>query len=450
MMQRQRPAEVLRNAAMDTMAFQVDSARGEIATGYLTRYGKFEDLRAMPERAWMAFTGQDLPIAVDQVQPFWMYGPPRSVQTVQIGQVFHPGMADRLPQDLRNTVVFIGSSDPQDAGIDDHFPVPTSGRGAELIGGVELAATAFLNLLHGTRLHRPVPLIETLLVFGMAFLGGLAVFMLTGWRLFMGIASVGIGYLAVASLAFSQTLYWPPIAVPVFLTTLLLLLAAISVRYFFARALVGRLVPKPIAAMLMDSTVADRRAAVNEHATIMFTDLVGSTALAESMDQLAYADIANLYYDSATELVEAERGMVVEFQGDGIVAMFSESVTGPDHAARACAAARALSHHMDRRNAEHPDEPPLKIRVGINSGLTATGDIGARRRFTFKALGDVVNVAARLEQHGKSLKVADENIILLSGDTRDGAPELTDWFHHVGSMDVRGRAHGIQVYRIDL
>lgn len=450
MIQRQRPTELILKAAKGTVAFQVDSARGEITTGYLTRYAGFDDLRAMPDRAWMEHTGGDLAVAPNLIQPFWMYGPPRSIDTVQIGAVFNPDTPDVLPQDLAARTVFIGSSDPLDAGIDDHFPVPTSGRGAELIGGVELAATAFLNRLHGTMLNWPVPLVQTLLVFNMAFVGGMLVLCLTGWRLIFGIGALGVAYLMAAFLVFSKALIWLPIAVPVFLTTLLLCLAAISVRYLFARALVRRLVPAPIASKLMDNTVADRRAAINENATIMFTDLVGSTALAESMDQLAYAEIANLYYDTATELVEAEGGMVVEFQGDGIVAMFSESVTGKDHASRACAAAIALSGNLEARNAAVPEAPALKIRVGLNSGLAATGDIGARRRFTYKALGDVVNVAARLEQYGKIIQKTGENVILLSAVTRDYASSFAGETEFVGRMTLTGRVEEIEVFKIKM
>ena len=447
--QRIQPREDFRKLALGTMAFQVDATRGAMATSYLTTFRQHEDLMPMPEKAWTLYTGQARPGHAEPFQPIWLYGPPRSVPTVSLKDLFDPQTTETVPEDLSNVVVFIGSSDPEDAAIDDHFPVPTSGRGNELIGGVELAATAFLNRLHGTILKRPAEGIEAAIVFLVAFLGGFVVLMLTRWRLIYAIAVISLGYMAVAALTFSQALVWLPVAVPVFLTALLVSLAAISVRYFFARALVSRLAPRQIASMLLEGTTPDRRAVKTEHATVIFTDLMGSTRMGEVMDEVSYSDSVNLYYDTATDVIEAHDGMVVEFMGDGIVSLFSESVTGANHAAKGCAAARALVARLSRDNREAGDErPPLLTRMGINSGLTATGDIGARHRFQYKALGDVVNVAARLEQHGKTVDTDDEHIILVSETTFAAANLSTTETEVVGDLQLRGREASLGVYRL--
>ncbi|MEM6624966.1 MAG: adenylate/guanylate cyclase domain-containing protein [Pseudomonadota bacterium] len=450
MIQRRQPRPMFRDGALGTMAFHVDSARGEIATSYATRYGG-TGLRAMPEKVWEVFTGQTLPSASVDSQPIWLYGPPGTIPTVPLAAMFDPALADLLPQDLSGMVVFVGSSDPDDPGIDDHFPVPTSPGERQLIGGVELAATAFLNLLHGTLLDRLDPQSEWAIVFFVALAGGVVVLTQTRWRLMGSIAVISIGYLAVAIVAFSEFRIWLPVTVPVFLTAALVCLAAVSVRYFFVRALVGRLAPRPVADMLLQGTVADRKAAKSEVATIIFTDLVGSTALAEQMDEVAYTAAINRYYDAATEVIEQHGGMVVEFMGDGIVSMFSESVTGPDHAAKGCAAVKALVERMTGGDAEHEgDAPEFRLRVGINTGITATGHIGARHRFSFKALGDVVNVAARLEQMGKDAEHAEQHTVLLSETTRAAAGLEPAQLEPLGSVSVRGRAESVAVFRLPI
>ena len=417
--ERLHPVGALKNAALDTMAFNVNSARGEIATGYLTRHGPFRDLLPMPDKAWTLYTGDALPEARPDVQPFWMYGPPTTVQTIPLMSVFDSGGA-ALPDDLKNRVIFVGSSDPEDASIDDHFPVPTSGD--RLIGGVELAATAFLNRLYGTQLQRPDPAIEALVVFLVATIGAMVILSFAGWTMMSTLAALSVGWLVISIVAFIQAQLWLPVAVPVFLTAAILTLAAISVRYLFVRALVARLAPKQIARSLIGGTVADRRGVKTEPATIMFTDLVGSTGLAETLDEIEYSYAVNRYYDAATEVIEDHGGMVVEFMGDGILSLFSETVTGKDHAARCCRAAEALLAKVAEDNvAAGPDAPMLSLRIGINTGVTATGDIGARTRYNFKALGDVVNVAARLESMGKTIVDRGENVVLLSGTTRDAA-----------------------------
>lgn len=445
----QNPTDLLAGAAKGAMAFRVDSDRGAMATAYKTRFpvSAGEDLIAMPDRVWMEFTGHQRPEVSDDFQPIWLYGPPRTIPTLPLKDVFDPSLPG-LPDGLGNTAVFIGSSDPSDASIDDHFPIPTSGRGNELAGGVELAATAFLNRLHDDRLTRPQPWVELMLVFVAALLGALVVLTQTGWRLWALIAVGFTGYLITAAVIFAQARLWIPVAIPVFATAPLICLAALAVRYLFARALVTRLAPKQVAHQLLDSTVADRHAVRTEQATIMFTDLVSSTAMSEALSEIAYTEAINVYYDLATDVVEAHGGMVVEFMGDGILSIFSDSVTGPDHARRACDAARVLVRDLTAANASAKDHPVLRIRVGINSGLTATGEIGARRRYNFKALGEVVNVAARLEEMGKTVDHDDDHIVLLSEATRKQADLSGPEISSLGPLTLRGHRSKVITYKM--
>lgn len=453
---RHSPLAKFRDRALGTMAFHVDSERGEIVTSYITSWAQtiaeqvhFGDLRAMPDRAWAEYTGRPLPTGQPRLQPIWLYGPPRSVPTVRLRDALDPTV-DALPADLSQTAVFIGSSDPEDAEIDDHFLVPTSGRGNLLIGGVELGATAFLNRLHGTMLNRMPGWAEGALVFLVALAGGLSVVLLSGRRLWLTIGVIFAGYLAVAAFVFQIWLLWLPVALPAFLTTLCVALAAISTRYFFARALVSRLAPRQVASILLDGTDAERRATRIEQATIMFTDLRGSTGMAERLDAWDYAEVMNAYYDTATDVVEHHGGMVIEFLGDGIVAMFSESVTGGEHAARGIDAARDMVDRIRALNDQSDTSCTLSIRIGLNSGLTSTGEIGARHRFNFKALGEVVTVASRLEQLGKSLIGNEQHIVLISHSTQQSARLPETVLDALGPQLLRGREAALDVFRLRL
>ena len=71
--------------------------------------------------------------------------------------------------------------------------------------------------------------------------------------------------------------------------------------------------------------------------------MVGSTALAERLGDDAFRKVMNRYYSAATAAVEANDGMVVEYMGDGILALFTSGVAGPDHATKACLAAQQVS-----------------------------------------------------------------------------------------------------------
>ena len=89
----------------------------------------------------------------------------------------------------------------------------------------------------------------------------------------------------------------------------------------------------------------------------------------------------------------------------------------------------------------------LRLRVGINTGVTTIGDIGARHRFNFKALGDVVNVAARLERLGKEIGPEGRHVVLLSGATRQDSGLPDSAVESLGERQLRGRETPVSVFR---
>jgi adenylate cyclase len=125
-------------------------------------------------------------------------------------------------------------------------------------------------------------------------------------------------------------------------------------------------------------------------------------------------------------------------------------MSGPRHAARACEAALALSRTLG--DATPPAAPEgdgrIRLRIGINSGLTATGDIGARHRYNFKALGDTVNVAARLEQLGRDMDDGLGDVILVSHATREMSEFDAARFDDLGSVHLRGKQASTGVARL--
>lgn len=427
-------------AARGSGAFQIVAPTGTVVQGYVTRFEGFpgtENLAALAHRLTGGTVAADGPVE----RPIWLYGPPLSVPTVPLARVAAGG----LPADLRGRVMFVGASDPGVIGTPDHFRVPVSDGAARTMGGVELMASAYANLAAGDDLRRPPPLAGAGLVAGFALvLGWLA--QARGRRGVVAALVLPPLWALAAALAFAQGQLWLPLAVPVLLGGPLGLMLALVNRDAFARTLVARLAPRQIAADLLQGAVSERRAVASEPATIVFTDLVGSTDLGDRLDTSAYSAVMNHYYDTVTAVIEAEGGMVVEFMGDGILALFPLSVTGPGHAARACAAARAMGAALDAAGPPAGLGPgALRLRIGIHTGQTATGDIGARHRFSYKALGDTVNVAARLEELAKSRDTGRGSVILVSEATRSAAGLGPEVCEPLGPVTLRGKRTTISV-----
>jgi class 3 adenylate cyclase/tetratricopeptide (TPR) repeat protein len=141
--------------------------------------------------------------------------------------------------------------------------------------------------------------------------------------------------------------------------------------------------------------------------TVIFCDLISSTALGERLDPESYRRVLSRYFETAQQVVERHGGTVEKFVGDAVMAVFGVPVLHEDDALRAVRAAAALRERMEWLNKELEREygTRLTLRIGVNTGEVVTG---TEERL---AIGDAVNVAARLEQ------AADADEILLGSET---------------------------------
>jgi adenylate cyclase len=136
---------------------------------------------------------------------------------------------------------------------------------------------------------------------------------------------------------------------------------------------------------------------------------------------------------------------VDKFVGDAIMAVFNAPLDQPDHAVRAVDAAlamqeatRSLAEGWARRGL-----PPLLIGIGVHTGLAVVGSFGAEKRSDYTAVGDTVNVAARLESLSKDLDCS----IVISAATAQHLPAGLP-FEPLGTVSIRGREAGIEVYGV--
>jgi class 3 adenylate cyclase/CHASE2 domain-containing sensor protein len=448
---RLRPSAPLSGAATGTVFFQTDGSPGRVVTGYPTRSHFFPTVPSMPVEAWRRHTGQETIAtqAMPDFQLIWLYGPARTIPTVPIRHVFEAG-ASGLPADLSRHTVFVGASDASERSPYDHFRVPLIKAESELMGGVELAATAFLNLVHRQRMLSLPPAAQAGVVFCYALAALLAAQFLGGRRAIGGVMTIAVAYGATAAAVFALARLWLPVALPLIIVAPIAVLSAFSARFVGARRLVERLAPRPYARALLRHPGIGRSDSGIEDATVMFADMVGSTALAERLGEDAFRKVMNRYYSAATAAVESNDGIVVEYMGDGILALFTSVVAGPDHPTKACLAARRISAGSLREpgGAEPADQAGFRLRFGIHSGKVVTGPTGAEHRYSFKALGDSVIVAARLEEHGKTLRQDGADLILLSAETRRRAALPDELFHSLGMTKLRGRQHEVEIFRL--
>ena len=133
--------------------------------------------------------------------------------------------------------------------------------------------------------------------------------------------------------------------------------------------------------------------------TVMFADLSGFTAASTKMTPDALTSKVNRYFNYIVQPVDSTGGYVERFLGDAVLGMWGAPLTSEDHAVKAVRAAMAIVDGVRRAREEDEarGEPGFTIKVGINSGIAVVGNVGSENRFSYTAMGEDVNLAARLE-----------------------------------------------------
>jgi len=204
-------------------------------------------------------------------------------------------------------------------------------------------------------------------------------------------------------------------------------------------------VPKTLVQRLMArGDVTDIRSEVRK-VTVLMTDIVGFTALAEEMGAEETASFLNEHLALVTGCIEAEGGVVDKFMGDAVMALWGALEPEPDQATRAVAAAMHIVEALEAANRDC--DHPVRLRIGIHSGMVVAGNIGAPARMNYTVVGDTVNVAQRLEALGKTLLPASETAILISAETAGALDQDVD-LHSLGRHELRGRSGAAEVFTI--
>jgi adenylate cyclase len=195
------------------------------------------------------------------------------------------------------------------------------------------------------------------------------------------------------------------------------------------RELFGRHVGEDVAAAALHSNV-ELGGEIRE-VSVLFVDLVGSTALAASHPPTDVVDLLNQFFAVIVDEIDTRHGLVNKFIGDAVLAVFGAPTPVHDHADRALGAARAIATRLRH------EVPEADAGIGVAAGPVVAGNVGDRRRYEYTVIGDPVNEAARLTEHAKKLSIgiaASDRVL-----ARAAAQEARRW-ETAGNVTLRGRA----------
>jgi adenylate cyclase len=178
-------------------------------------------------------------------------------------------------------------------------------------------------------------------------------------------------------------------------------------------------------------------------ATILFTDIEGFTRIGEELSPDRLVKLLNEYFSVITKPIEKHNGVITQFQGDAILAVFNVPTDDPDHAANAVRAALEIQELLADR--VFSEGIKLTTRIGINTGNVVAGSVGSEDRVNYTVHGDAVNLAARLEALNKEYGTR----VILSGSTAElvGGRFACE---RMGEIVVRGKQTSVTVFRLIL
>jgi adenylate cyclase len=366
-------------------------------------------------------------------------GPPGTFPTYSFAKV----ISGTTPRSVfRDRIVLVGANV---LGSGDVFRTPFTAS----LSGVERLATILDSIIRGDALRRPIyaPGLEALCMLGMALAIGLAMARLSLTGATLVFAALSITGAAAVEVAFIRSGIWFAQALPAmalvitFVSTLLYRYGLLDKDYRRVRRTFARYLAPAMVERLASSGKFPELGGELREITVLFCDLRGFSGISERLDPPALTRVVNDFFAAATEAIQAHGGMIDKYFGDAVMALWNAPLDQPNHAELACRAALAIGERMAALNARRAaaGEQILVSGIGIDTGFCTVGNFGSKERFDYSALGDTVNIAARLEGETKAFGVA----VIVGPETASRVPGFA--LLPLAAIRVRGRTQEIEV-----
>ncbi|MHB8127111.1 MAG: CHASE2 domain-containing protein [Desulfitobacteriaceae bacterium] len=365
-----------------------------------------------------------------------------NIETIPIYKVLNG--EEKLAQ-FTDSVVLIG---PYTIGFQDMYYTPSSKK--LQMFGVEIHANILQCLLDGgiyNRASRPWGLLLLIVLGLLAYFGMERA--RAKWAVLILVAFLFI-YSVVVVVVFQTIKIMLPYIYLILTISAIYIFSVVS-QYILERrersrvtGIFGRYVSKAVVREILSSQEEIKVGGVRKDITLMFVDIRGFTPLSEKMEPEDIINILNEYLDLCSRAVFAFEGTIDKFIGDGVMSIFGAPIEQKDHPERAVRAALQMQRESGKL-AERLMERygrSVSFGIGLNSGPAVVGNIGSQERLDYTAIGDTVNLAARLESNAKPGQ------ILISKDTYERIKEKFK-VTPLEPIKVKGKEKPVEIYQVE-
>jgi len=370
-----------------------------------------------------------------------------TINTDAAGRVWIDWVTSFSSDPLAGTIVFVGVTA---AGVSPLVPTP---RG--LMYPHEIQATLFETLLAGTSPVRPDwalgAEILVVLIFGL----------LTAWSArYLPVLVVPAGIIGIGALTASGSV-WGYLSLGMLVDAAFPVLSSLVVgsvgvgqrmiseyrQKLQIKGMFGTYVSPKLVQQLVDDPSLMKLGGDTRTLSFLFCDIVGFTPISEHFknnnDPQGLVTLINRLLSALTDVVLSLDGTIDKYMGDCVMAFWGAPVDCDNHQERAVTCAAMMLVALEKLNQEIEAEglPRMGIGIGVNTGPCVIGNVGGDKRFDYSAIGDSVNVAARLESSTRKY----EQDVLIGETTAQAVPDMVEY---LDSIEVKGKSEKLEVFSL--
>lgn len=351
------------------------------------------------------------------------------------------------PGVFKDKIVFVGGNAKAIAiGLTDVKRTPISGD----FPGVDVQATNLDNLLHNEFLVQTTSaqdILNLIILLGATFL------VIRYFSLFVSLGIISV--MIILYITMCAFLFHFNIAINV-ITPIALQLITMTIAYSYRFILEGQNKEKIKRAMgqyishdVMQDVVKNiddvRLGGKRANVTVLFADIRGFTSMSEKLTAEEVSLILNEYFTEIEPIIAKYNGVINKFIGDAVMAIFGEPIQDKNHAINAVRCADEMLNKVALLQEKWLAEgkPKIEIGVGINTGEAFVGNIGSQKRLEYTVIGDMVNLASRIESYNKVYKTS----FLISSTTYEKVRNIADVIK-ISEVSIRGKAKKLDIYEI--
>ena len=346
------------------------------------------------------------------------------------------------PKVFEGKIVLVGATT---AVLHDLFPTPFERGGS--MPGVEIHAHAIDTLVRGDRIRAAPKWLSIVLAVIGAPLGAWLVIRLRALRAFFAMVAVWLALAGATLAAFAFGQLWILSVGPT--VALILGYGATSIEHFIREQREKRRLSQFFSPDVLSEIVRHpdhvTLGSARRLISVFFSDLRGFTTLSERMEPETVAEMLREYLSEMTEIVFQHKGTVDKYIGDCVMAIWNAPFDDPDHAVNAVRTALDFQERTLAVSAKWEEKLGGKIRngCGINTGEAVVGTMGSRQRLEYTAIGDTVNLAARLESITKDYNSS----IIISESTHEYVKGMF-MTRELGAVTVKGKTRPVRIFAV--